>query len=158
LQPCPDWLWCSPSLLSKGHWGSFLLPGGKRPRREAEYNLHLVMRLRMRGAIPPLPNMPVWRGAQLNHRDNFTFTFYFLHDKPSRWIYIYCIHLFVFDDWRDWPRHWTATWIKRMFNVISERVTPEQKVAKTAGSCDVPQALQLFLNNCFIVVDSVLSL
>jgi hypothetical protein len=29
----------------------------------------------MRGAIPPVPNMISWRGAQLKHRDNFTFTF-----------------------------------------------------------------------------------
>jgi hypothetical protein len=29
----------------------------------------------MREAIPPSPNTPSWRGAQLNHRDNFTFTF-----------------------------------------------------------------------------------
>jgi len=27
----------------------------------------------MRGAIPPFPNTPSWRGAQLKHRDNFTF-------------------------------------------------------------------------------------
>jgi len=27
----------------------------------------------MRGAIPSLPNTPSWRGAQLKHRDNFTF-------------------------------------------------------------------------------------
>jgi hypothetical protein len=27
----------------------------------------------MGGAIPPLPNTPSWRGAQLKHRDNFTF-------------------------------------------------------------------------------------
>jgi len=25
----------------------------------------------MNGAIPPLPNTPSWRGAQLKHRDNF---------------------------------------------------------------------------------------
>jgi hypothetical protein len=31
----------------------------------------------MSGAIPPLPNKPSWRGAQLKHRDNFTFTFFF---------------------------------------------------------------------------------
>jgi hypothetical protein len=32
----------------------------------------------MRGAIPPFPNTPSWRGAQLNKaRDNFTFTFTF---------------------------------------------------------------------------------
>jgi len=37
---------------------------------------HLIVpRSRMRGAIPPLPSMPSWRGAQLKHRDNFTFTF-----------------------------------------------------------------------------------
>jgi len=31
----------------------------------------------MRGATPPLPNMPSWCGAQLKtkHKDNFTFTF-----------------------------------------------------------------------------------
>jgi len=29
----------------------------------------------MRGAILPLSNMPSWRGAQLEHRDNFTFNF-----------------------------------------------------------------------------------
>jgi hypothetical protein len=28
----------------------------------------------MRGAILPLPNTPSWSGAQLKHRDNFTFT------------------------------------------------------------------------------------
>jgi len=27
-------------------------------------------------AIPPLPNTPSWRGADLKHRDNFTFSFY----------------------------------------------------------------------------------
>jgi hypothetical protein len=40
-------------------------------------HLHLVSRLRMRGAILPLPNTPSWRDAQLKHRDNFTFTFTF---------------------------------------------------------------------------------
>jgi len=29
----------------------------------------------MSGAIPPLSNMPPWRGTQLKHRDNFMFTF-----------------------------------------------------------------------------------
>jgi hypothetical protein len=33
----------------------------------------------MRGAISPLQNTPLWRCAQLKHRDNFTCTFY-----PSR--------------------------------------------------------------------------
>jgi hypothetical protein len=26
----------------------------------------------MRGAVPPLPNMPSWRGVQLGHRDKCT--------------------------------------------------------------------------------------
>jgi hypothetical protein len=34
----------------------------------------------MRGAIPPLPNTPSWHGAQLKHRDNFTFIQY--NDMP----------------------------------------------------------------------------
>jgi len=29
----------------------------------------------MSGTIPPVPNTPSWRGAQLKHRDNFTFTY-----------------------------------------------------------------------------------
>jgi hypothetical protein len=28
----------------------------------------------MSGAIPPLSNTPSWHGAQLKHKDNFTFT------------------------------------------------------------------------------------
>jgi hypothetical protein len=34
----------------------------------------------MRGALPPLPNTPSWRGAQLKYRDNFTVTFTFTID------------------------------------------------------------------------------
>jgi len=30
----------------------------------------------MSGAIPHSPNTPAWRGAQLEHRDNFTFYLY----------------------------------------------------------------------------------
>jgi hypothetical protein len=38
-----------------------------------------VSKSRRRGAIPPFPNAPSWRGAQLKikHRDNFTFIFTF---------------------------------------------------------------------------------
>jgi hypothetical protein len=32
----------------------------------------------MRGAIPALPNTPSWRGAQLKHRDKFTFYVIFI--------------------------------------------------------------------------------
>jgi hypothetical protein len=36
----------------------------------------------MRGAFtPPLSNTPSWRGTQLKHKDNFTFTFKILHKE-----------------------------------------------------------------------------
>jgi hypothetical protein len=38
-------------------------------------HLHLVLRLRMLGAIPPLPHMSAWRGAYLSARDNFIFLY-----------------------------------------------------------------------------------
>jgi len=50
----------------------------------------------MRGVKPHSPNTPSWRGAQLNHRDSFTFTFskyhntekYFKHIVRFNGIYI----------------------------------------------------------------------
>jgi len=36
-----------------------------------------VPRSRIYGTIPPLPNMPSWRGARLKHRDNFTVYHYY---------------------------------------------------------------------------------
>jgi hypothetical protein len=30
----------------------------------------------MHASLPPLPSMPSWHGAQLKHRDNFTFNMY----------------------------------------------------------------------------------
>jgi hypothetical protein len=60
------------SLLFNGYQG--LLSWGQSGRgMKLTTHLHLVSRSRMRGAIPPLPNTPSWRGAQLKHRDNFTF-------------------------------------------------------------------------------------
>jgi hypothetical protein len=35
----------------------------------------------MREAIPSLPNTLLWRGAQLKHRGNFTFTLLFIIQK-----------------------------------------------------------------------------
>jgi hypothetical protein len=32
----------------------------------------------MGGAVPPLPNMPSWRGAQLGEHRDFTLLFYFI--------------------------------------------------------------------------------
>jgi hypothetical protein len=39
----------------------------------------------MSGAIPSLPNTPSWHGAQLKHRDNFTFTFTFMDLREIGW-------------------------------------------------------------------------
>jgi hypothetical protein len=44
--------------------------GVKLPGRETDH-LRLVPRSRIRGAIPPFPNTPSWRGAELKHRDNW---------------------------------------------------------------------------------------
>jgi len=35
----------------------------------------------MRADIPPLPNMPSWRGAQLKLRDNFNFYLAYMRDE-----------------------------------------------------------------------------
>jgi len=64
-----------------GTRGSF--PGGKAAGGvKLTTHVYLVPRSRMCGAIPPLPSMHSWRGAQLKHTDNFTFLLhYFLTDK-----------------------------------------------------------------------------
>jgi hypothetical protein len=46
----------------------------KQQGRDLTTHFPPVARSRMRGGIPPLPNTPPWRGAQLKSRDNFTFT------------------------------------------------------------------------------------
>jgi hypothetical protein len=48
--------------------------GVKRPGREANNRLYTVLRLRMRGAIPPLPRYIFMAGWLVKHRDNFTVT------------------------------------------------------------------------------------
>jgi hypothetical protein len=59
----------------------------------------------MRGTIPPLPNTPLWRGAQLKHRDNFTLPLQFLHlchiFQKSYYQSVNCdVVLYVVDDLR----------------------------------------------------------
>jgi hypothetical protein len=54
-------------------------------------HLLLVSRLRMHGAIPPLPNTPSWRGAQLKHRDNFTYAHVYLLEVFQQKIWTYSL-------------------------------------------------------------------
>jgi hypothetical protein len=53
-----------PAPYLMGTWGCF--PEDKRPAREADRSPHLAPRLRMNGAVPPLPHTSSWRGFQLS--------------------------------------------------------------------------------------------
>ena len=66
----PDWLWYPPNLLFNGYRGTF--------SRGVDWPLtHLVPRLRMGGALPPVLWTPLWRGLAIctfchgNHATNF---------------------------------------------------------------------------------------
>jgi hypothetical protein len=48
--------------------------GVKQPGREDDHSPPSSAEVTMSWAIPPLPNTPTRRGAQLQHRDNFTLT------------------------------------------------------------------------------------
>jgi hypothetical protein len=48
------------------------VPWLKRPGREADHYLHLVPRLRMHGAIPPLPQYVLMALCLIKRRDNCT--------------------------------------------------------------------------------------
>jgi len=63
-QPPIQWV---PGILSRGYSGRGV---------KLTTHLHLVLRLRMRGAIPPLPHMSqcLMAWCLVKHRDNFTFT------------------------------------------------------------------------------------
>jgi hypothetical protein len=90
--PLPQYVfmaWCSgkhrdnfaSTLYPVGTGGSF--PGSKGWSVKLTAHLHLVTRSRIHGDIPPLPNTSSWRGVQLKHRDNFTFTFTFFPLVPG---------------------------------------------------------------------------
>jgi hypothetical protein len=49
----------------------------------------------MSWAIPSLPNTPSWHGAQLKHRDNFTFTL--LLDSQEGICYTQLVYLFIYE-------------------------------------------------------------
>jgi hypothetical protein len=48
-------------------------PRVKRPDRKAAIHVHLMPRLRMRGAISPLLHMLLWSGAYLSRGTSFNF-------------------------------------------------------------------------------------
>jgi hypothetical protein len=85
----PDRLWGPPSHLSNGYQG-LSLPGGKRGRGvKLTTHLHLVLRSRMRGDIPPLPQYVFMPWCLVKHRDNFAFYWereggvYFMRESAS---------------------------------------------------------------------------
>jgi hypothetical protein len=49
-------------------------------------HLHLEPRSRMRGAITPLPNTPLWRGAQLKKAQRQLYLYYKSHNPILRFI------------------------------------------------------------------------
>jgi hypothetical protein len=50
-----------PASYPRGTGALFL--GVKQPEREADHSPPSSAEVKMHGAIPPLPNMPSWRGA-----------------------------------------------------------------------------------------------
>jgi hypothetical protein len=86
--PRSDRLWCPPNLLSNGYrWGSFPELSGRGVKMAT--HLHLVQRLRMRGAIPPLSKhvFMAWCLIRktffvawylVKNRDNFTLLYFTL--------------------------------------------------------------------------------
>jgi len=56
----PEWLWGSTSLLFNGY--RVISRGQNAQGERLTIHFHLVPRLGISGAIPPLPYMPSWRG------------------------------------------------------------------------------------------------
>jgi hypothetical protein len=75
--PRPERLWGPPSRLSSGYQG-ILSVGVKRPGREADHSPPTSAEVKeLVELYIHSPDTPSWRGAQLKHRDNFTFAFTF---------------------------------------------------------------------------------
>jgi hypothetical protein len=94
--PRPQRLWGPPSLLSNEYQSLFPWRWSVRGVKLTTH-LHLVPRSRMSGAVPAPPNTPPWRGAQLRHRDNFTFTLplLFVENRMFSFKMLYQIEHFV---------------------------------------------------------------
>jgi hypothetical protein len=103
--PGRGWDFFSSIILSRPALGPtlppfWLLPGAlslgvKLQGREATTYLHLVPRSIMRGAIPPLPTTPSWRGTQFKKSIGttlpFTFTFRSWQYSFEFWTYTFQI-------------------------------------------------------------------
>jgi hypothetical protein len=59
---CPVWLWSPPGILSMDNWGSSPRDKVARITKLITY-LHLVPRIRILGAVPPLPHICSLLGA-----------------------------------------------------------------------------------------------
>jgi hypothetical protein len=91
----PGRLWDPLSLLYNGYQG--LLPWGKDGRGvKLTTHLHLVPRSNNAWsyAIPPLPNTPSWRGAQLKESIGTTLPFNLLNDRYKLILYRKCSRKF----------------------------------------------------------------
>jgi hypothetical protein len=73
----PERLWGPPSLLYNEYQGLGALSlGVRRPGREADHSPSSSAEVKEWVELYLHPtNTPSWRGAQLKHRDNFTFIF-----------------------------------------------------------------------------------
>jgi hypothetical protein len=77
--PRPDRLWNNRGLVSNEFWWLFSR-GLKQPERKDDHTLHLVRRLRMRGATPPRTILRIFYGVVFKNRENITYT------KIAKWL------------------------------------------------------------------------
>jgi hypothetical protein len=75
-------LWGPPNLLSNGYQMLFH-PGHSEWGVKLNTHLYLVPRLRMRGAVSPLPHIFSWRRSINKYGGHFTFTPCYLEFKPQ---------------------------------------------------------------------------
>jgi hypothetical protein len=103
--PCREWLWDTPSLLSSGYQGLSL--GVKRPGREADHSPLSSAKVKEWVELYlHSPSMPSWHGAQLKHRENFTFakiwskfSMNWRHVLKQTWNTGLSVHMYTLSSW-----------------------------------------------------------